>query len=82
MTGDEYNKAWEMGRKQGLREAAAEIERLERHIKDLRELREFDRIEIERLRTNKVSIVVKAKDAEIERLRADNERLHRSLGVK
>lgn len=31
-------------------EAADEIERLRRHIADLRELREFDRKEIERLR--------------------------------
>ena len=32
-------------------EAADEIERLERHIKDLRELREYDRREMERLRS-------------------------------
>jgi len=31
-------------------ESEIEIARLERHIKDLRELRAFDRIEIERLR--------------------------------
>jgi signal transduction histidine kinase len=34
-----------------MREAAAEIERLQRHIEDLRELRKVDRAEIEQLRT-------------------------------
>lgn len=56
--GATYNAGWEMGRKQGLREAAAEIERLHRELQMSYpdHCAENDRLraEIERLKESKV----------------------------
>ena len=48
--GASYNAAWEMGRKQGLREAADQIERLREHIAALQLVATAHDAEIARLR--------------------------------
>lgn len=67
--GASYNEAWEMGRKQGLREAAADIEQLRADSEQLNKL------------TIEFNTVTKAADAEVERLTAALDLERRRLKV-